>query len=424
MKKKITFPYKGFSSVTISEDSIIDIIKPGISKIIQKPTEKIIEDSINNPVGLSLKDLLKGSEKVLILVDDYTRTTPVEIILPILIDEIRQCKIVKENIKIMIASGTHRIMKYEEKLNKYGKEIVSNFNVIDHLWFEHSELVSLGSTERGTEIWINRIITEFDFIIGIGHIVPHRVSGFSGGAKIVQPGICGNITTGQTHWLSALFNGEEIMGKIDNPVREEINSVGVKAGLKFIINTVQDGSGKVYKCFAGDPIKAFKEGCFAAKDIFGFNIPSQADIVLTDSYPADTNLWQASKGVYSGDLALKSGGTLILVTPCPEGVSDEHPEIIKYGYQSYEQIKKLLDNGMIKDLTLAAHLVHVGRVIKEKGNAILVSKGINKDTTEKLGFYWASNAQDAVELAFSFQGKNSNIMICKNGGEIMPVFAR
>jgi len=424
MKKKIVFPYEGISSVSISEDHIINIIKPSVPEIMKKSTENIITQSIKNPIGYPLQDLIQGSKKVLILVDDYTRTTPVEIILPILIDEIRQCRIDKENIKIMIASGTHRIMKYEEKLIKYGREIVNDFNLIDHLWFEDSELVSLGSTERGTEIWINRIITEFDFIIGIGHIVPHRVAGFSGGAKIVQPGICGNITTGQTHWLSALFNGEEIMGKIDNPVREEINRVGVKAGLKFIINTVQDGSGKVYKCFAGDPVKAFKEGCFAAKDIYGFNISTQADIVLTDSYPADSNLWQASKGIYSGDLALKKGGTLILVTPCPEGVSDEHPEIINFGYQSFEKIKKFADRGMIKDLTLAAHLVHVGRVIREKGNAVLVSPGINKETAEKLGFYWAANAQDAIELAFSIQGKNSNIIICKNGGEIMPVFAR
>jgi len=421
MKKKIEFPYKNISSLSISEDQLIGVIKPNVPDMIKRPTEEIIKESLKNPIGLSLEDSIRDSKKILILIDDYTRTTPVDIILPIVINEVKKYGIVNENLKIMVASGTHRIMKTEEKLAKYGREIMDTFEIMDHLWFDPNELTSLGSTEQGTEIWINKIINEFDFIMGIGHIVPHRVSGFSGGAKIVQPGICGNITTGQTHWLSALFEGEEIMGRIDNPVRDEINRVGKKAGLKFIINTVQDGKGEVYKCFAGDPIQAFKEGCKAAKEVFGVSITSHADIVLTDSYPADVNLWQASKGVYSGDLALKKGGSLILVTPCPEGVSDEHPEIINIGYQPYEEVKKRVDQGMIKDLTLAAHLVHVGRVIRQKGEGILVSPGIDKETTEKLGFYWARNVQDAVELAYSMQGKDAVMIICKNGGEIMPV---
>lgn len=422
MKEEITFPYKDIDSLKISTDRMIGIIKPNTLNFDKRPVREIINESIRSPIGLtSLDDSLQGVKKVLILVDDYTRTTPANIILPIIINEIRKSGISKENITIMVASGTHRVMSIKEKLVKYGKEIFDNFEVIDHLWFKSNELVHLGSTEQGTEIWINKIITKYDYIVGIGHIVPHRVSGFSGGAKIVQPGICGNLTTGQTHWLSALFEGEEIMGKIDNPVREEINKVGIKAGLKFIINTVQDGSGRVYQCFSGEPIWAFKEGCKAAKELFGVSISNKADIIVSDSYPADVNLWQASKGIYSGDLALKKGGSLILVTPCPEGVSDEHPEIINMGYQSYRKVKEKVHDKMIKDLTLAAHITHVGRVIKDKGNGILVCPGIDKETTEKLGFYWARNVQDALALAFSIQGRNSNVIISKNGGEIMPL---
>ena len=425
MKKDIKFPYDGILPATISADRLVGIIEPNKVSINERSVEDIVKASIRNPIGLtSLNDSLQGAEKILILIDDYTRTTPIDVILPVLIDELKECGAKKENIKILVASGTHRIMTHEEKIVKYGKGITDNFDIMDHLWFKNSELLNLGSTKQGTEIWINKILTENDFIIGIGHIVPHRVSGFSGGAKIVQPGVCGNITTGQTHWLSALYEGEEIMGKIDNPVRHEINTVGLQTGLKFIINTVQDGRGIVYKCFCGDPINAFEEGCKAAKEIFGVSISEQADIVISDSYPADVNLWQASKGIYSADLALKREGTLILVTPCPEGVSDEHPEIVDIGYQSYEEIKRKVDDGMIKDLTLAAHLVHVGRVIRDKGKGILVSLGVDKETTEKLGFYWAQNVQDALELAFSMQNSNASVIVSRNGGEIMPIVGK
>lgn len=422
MKKEIKFLYDRISPATISADRLVGIIEPNKVSINERSVGDIVRESIRYPIGLtSLNDSLQGAEKILILIDDYTRTTPIDVILPIIIDELEKYGIVKENIKVMVASGTHRIMTKEEKILKYGKKITDRFDVLDHLWFKDSELVNLGSTNQGTEIWINKILTKFNYIIGIGHIVPHRVSGFSGGAKIVQPGVCGNITTGQTHWLSALYEGEEIMGKIDNPIRHEINTVGLKTGLKFIINTVQDGRGIVYKCFSGDPVKAFKEGCKAAKEVYGVPISSKADIVISDSYPADVNLWQAAKGIYSADLALKKGGSLILVTPCPEGVSDEHPEIVDIGYQSYEEIKRKVDDGMIKDLTLAAHLVHVGRVIRDKGKGILVSPGVDKETTEKLGFYWAQNVQDALELAFSMQNSNASVIVSRNGGEVMPI---
>jgi lactate racemase len=422
MKNEIKFPYAGIRPVSISEDRLAGIAMPNNLRIDKKSVSSIIVESIRNPIGLtSLRDIIERESKILVLIDDYTRTTPIDIILPLLLEELEKYKVKKENIKIMVASGTHRIMTADEKLAKYGKKMVESFDILDHLWFKNDELINLGRTEQGTDIWINKIIDDFNFIIGIGHIVPHRVSGFSGGAKIVQPGICGNITTGQTHWLSAMFEGEEIMGKIDNPVREEINKVGIKAGLRFIINTVQDGSGQVYKCFSGDPIEAFKEGCKAAIEVLGVPIPSKVDIVLTDSYPADVNLWQASKGVYSGDLALKKGGSLILITPCPEGVSDEHPEIVKIGYRSFNDIKEKIDHGEIEDLTLAAHIAHVGRVIQDKGKGILVSPGIDKKTTEKLGFSWARNAQEALEIAFSQQGKNAGVLIAKNGGEVMPI---
>jgi nickel-dependent lactate racemase len=101
---------------------------------------------------------------------------------------------------------------------------------------------------------VNRVVEEVDLIIGIGQIVPHRVTGFSGGGNIVQPGICGEETTGKTHWLSAQFKGREILGKIENPVKQEIERVAEKVGLEWIINTIQDGSGRLIEGVQGGPL--------------------------------------------------------------------------------------------------------------------------------------------------------------------------
>jgi nickel-dependent lactate racemase len=138
--------------------------------------------------------------------------------------------------------------------------------------------------------------------------------------------------------------------------------------------------------YVGSPVKTFEEGCKSALDIYGVPLSTKGDIVIVDSFPADIELWQAAKGIFSGDLALKPDGVLILLSPCTEGVSAEYPNIIDIGYRLFHEIEDMVENGKLIDLTLAAHLVHVGRVIQGKRTGILVSRGIPKNIAEKLGF--------------------------------------
>ena len=377
---KIDFPnYSNISSASIPKKLLIDIVQPRIKSHPETTNNKIIKLGLEQPINSpGLKDLIKKGQKILIIVDDYTRTTPTNLILPILMEKLRLVGISRKDIKLLVASGTHRKMSHEEKKKKYDKDIVNNYKILDHNCHDDKSLVKLDTTKQGTEIWINREVLKADFVIGIGQIVPHRVAGFSGGSKIIQPGVCGPITTGQTHWLSAKYKGSEIMGKINNPIREEINEIGETAGLKFIINTICDGSGNVFKCVCGEPVKTFEEGCKSALEIYGVPLTAKGDIVIVDSFPADIELWQAAKGIFSGDLVLKPGGVLILVSPCTEGVSAEYPNIINIGYRPFSEIEDMVKSGELKNLTLAAHLAHVGRVIQGERTGILVSPGIPK----------------------------------------------
>jgi nickel-dependent lactate racemase len=264
-------------------------------------------------------------------------------------------------------------------------------------------------------------VEEVDLIIGIGQIVPHRVSGFSGGGNIIQPGICGEETTGKTHWLSAQFEGWEILGRITNPVKKEIERVAEKAGLEWIINTIQDGTGRLVKVVAGDPVHAYREGAAKSREVYQSLLPEEADIVIADSHPYDSELWLAAKGIYAAELAVKQGGVVILVTSCPEGISVSHPEVLEWGFQTFEEVEQKVRQGKIKKLTAAAHLVHVGRVIKERAKGILVSPGISKEETEKLGFTYAQGPQEALDIAFSHLSRDAKVAVLQRGGEILPV---
>ncbi len=419
----LKFPHEDIPGAMIPEDRILTIIKPNDVRMDSRSIDILIKEALKNPVGTPrLSEMLGGEEKVLILVDDYTRMTPAEQILPILIQEIESAGVKKEQIELLVASGTHRAMTDGEKISKYGEWVTSNFKVNDHLWYDNEHLIEIGKTENGTEIVINRMLVEADFVIGVGHIVPHRVAGYSGGAKIVQPGVCGAVTTGQTHWLSARdFSGIDIMGKIDNPVRREIDRVGVEAGLKFIFNTVQAGNGNVYLCVCGDPVKAHKAGCRASEDVYGCEIKELADIVISDAYPSHMNMWQSSKGVYSADLALKEDGILILVTPSREGIAEEHPEVGELGYSNPEKVMRMVEDGSFSDLTVAAHILHVGRVISGNRTAFMVSTGIGKEAANRLGFEKFGTVQDAIEKAMSIKGPGASITVINHAGEVMPV---
>ena len=418
---RISFPYPKVNSLDVPDENLLGIFSPSTVKV-DKPDEEIIDEAFSHPIGSDpLPQMLKGRKNVLIVVDDYTRTTPVQKILPRLISELEEAGIKPGGIKILVALGTHRPMNEEEIVIKFGKDIPKRYPILNHPWWDSSQLTYFGETEKGTPIFFNRMVKEVDFIIGIGQIVPHRVSGFSGGGNIIQPGICGEETTGKTHWFSAQFKGREILGKIENPVKEEIEQVAQRAGLEWIINTIQDGSGTLIKVVAGDPIQAYRTGAQRSLEIYQSKLPQEADIIIADSHPYDSDLWLAAKGIYAAELAVRQGGVVILITLCPEGVSPSHPEVLEWGYQTFEEIDEKVHQGKIQKLTAAAHLVHVGRVIKERARGILVCPGISKMETEKLGFFYAKSPQEALEMAFSLLGRDAKVSVLQRGGEILPV---
>jgi len=173
--------------------------------------EEIIEAGLDNPVGTpDLAEMVSPGQRVLIIVDDNTRTTPAERILPYLLTRLNTAGISDANIKFLVGLGTHRAMSAKELEQKLGKEVYQRYSVYNHDWEKSDDLLNIGKTTSGIDIWINRHLTEADFIIGLGHIVPHRVAGYSGGGKIIQPGLCGPATTAQTHWLSAYYTAADI----------------------------------------------------------------------------------------------------------------------------------------------------------------------------------------------------------------------
>lgn len=382
-----------------------------------------ITRAIRNPIGHpGIQTLAQKGRKTLILVDDFTRVTPAYKILPKIVEELNDAGVSDRDIKVMLAGGTHRHMKREEILQKIGKQAMKRFEILHHdieTVKNMDELTSLGKTALGTPVAVNKHVMEAEIKISVGGIVGHPLAGWGGGAKIIQPGVCGEETTWVTHWLLTKYKGEELLGIADNPVRLEMEEVANKVGLDFIVNTIQNRKGEIVGVVAGDPIKAHREGVEIAKKIYAVTVPAKADIVLTEAYPHDIDMWQAVKGIYAAEPVIKRGGTIILCASCPEGISNDHPALSEYGYIPADEVEKLMKLGKVDDLVGASDCACVGELLKDV--RIVLYSEISKDDTLKLNFEYTETLQKAVDEALARHGSDAKAVVLRNAGDMVPI---
>ncbi len=410
---------KGRIRVEIPDRVLVGTYAPGE----HPPTEAaeaMVARSLSRPVGCDpIASQVAEGDRALIILDDITRETPTRLLLPPILRQLESAGVGDKDIQMVFALGTHRYMTGEEMARKAGEDALSRFHVFNHYWKDESMLSDLGSTRSGIPISVNRRILESDWSIGVGNIVAHRVAGYTGGGKIVQPGLSGAETTGRTHIMAGRFEGEDMLGVADNPVRAEIEEIAGKAGLKMIANTVMDGKGRMVGCFSGHPVKAHRKGVEASDGIYCIPIGHKVDVAVVDSHPADIDMWQAVKALEAAELAVKPGGTIVMFSPCWEGASKEHPELEKHGYLYPSKAEALMESGELKDLCSIAAMLHVGKIL-EKMRVIVYTVGITRRETETLGFEYAADPQEAVEMALKGAGTSPEVLAFKRAAEIVP----
>lgn len=418
---KVSLPYPQYEPIEIPDSNLVGIFEaPEFAEV--PDVSAAIAAALTEPIGSPpLIELARGKRRVLILSDDYTRQTPVKEIIPILADRLADAGITRQDIRILVALGTHRPMTDEERMARFGEDLCRRFEIINHDWQSPDALVPIDRTSSGEAIRVNRLLDESDLVIGLGQIAPHRIAGYCGGSKIVVPGVCGEEAVAHTHWLGGRIPGERMLGVADNPVRAEMDAIAKKAGLAFIVNAVCDPKGRVIGIVAGDPVAAHRKGAALAREVFGAKVSEHCDIVIADSFPKDIELWQAAKALYAADLIVKPGGVVILVTLCPEGVSRSHPLILERGYHPEDETICAVRRGELTNMIVASHCLRVGRLIKDKATGIIVSKGIPRDDAEHLGFVYAETPQDALDQAFRIAGWDARVGVLRHGGEALPV---
>jgi len=417
----VTIPFDGKPlTFSVPEQNLIEVLSPKVKKPLDDLTAAI-DNALAHPIDQApLEQWAKPGDRVIIVSDDNTRLTPSDRIIPALLNRLNMAGVPDEQIGCIMALGTHRYMSEKEMIAKVGEKVFKRIRVFNHEWQDSASLVDLGTSKQGTPMRVNRAVVDADVVIGLGAVVPHHIPGFSGSSKIIQPGVSGASTTAETHMLSCSEGGDSFLGIADNLVRRDMDDMADRVGMRTIFNVVMDSLGSVVGVFYGDMRGAFKAAIEMATDIYGIPFRETPDIVLANSFPCDLDFWQSHKSLYPAQRMVRPGGTIIVCTPAPEGISPVHTELLDFTAWSSKEIKAAYRDGRLKN-GVAAALATAWAMAREKASIILYSPGIPPADKTRLGHTHAATVSDAIDEAMRRQGPASRISILTHAPDMLPI---
>lgn len=288
-----------------------------------------INDRLNRPVGSPpLEDLIAPGETVLLVVPDATRQTAAGQIVNLLVRRLIANGTAPHEITIIFATGIHRRVTDEEKAAILTPFIFQRIKTLDHDPRDLMQLVRLGDTSGGISVELNRAFVETDHVVLIGGVTFHYFAGFTGGRKLVCPGLASTRTISETHKLAfdcSTMSRRDGVGtaQLDgNAVHEAFVEAAEMARPRFAINTVVNDAGEATDVFCGDWIESHRAACDAFAATHSAMIREKCDLVIVScgGSPYDINMIQAHKALEAASHACTDGGTIILLAECPDGM--------------------------------------------------------------------------------------------------------
>lgn len=384
-----------------------------------------IAAAIDNPIASRpLAEIAKGRKNACILVCDITRPVPNRWILAPVLKTLEASGIARQDITILIATGLHRPNEGAELEELVGPEIARNYRCENHHGKIQDEHDYLGTTPNGVPVWLDARYVRADLKITTGLIEPHLMAGYSGGRKVICPGIAGLETVKVWHGPKFLEHPNADCGVVDgNPVHEENTRIALMAGCDFIVNVCLDGQRRVTWVGAGDMIKAWEAGVRFIADVVKAPVPEPVDVVVTSSagYPLDTTWYQAVKGLTGALPIVKKGGTIILAASLSEGLGSPEFQHLLADNPDLEKFKKRIMGGdyFIMDQWQLEEFAKVVAHCKVK----VVSDGLSADVLRQCHVEHAATVETAVADSLTEYGPAARVAVIPKGPYVLPYVA-
>ena len=387
-----------------------DVIEPKFIKEVGSAKEEISKALLSPINSKPLRSLLEGKNDIAISVCDITRAQPRKVVIETIVEHIKDL-IPISNIKILIATGTHRANTKDELIEMLGKEIVETLNVINHVCDDKESLIEMPTSLDDVSVLLNKHWVNADFRITTGFVEPHFFAGFSGGSKLVAPGLAGLKTIMKLHNYKRLNNPNSIWGEVEkNPIQQDVRKIAKETGVDFTLDVALNRDQKITNVFSGDLIDSHNEACNFARETAMVQVSQPYDLVITSNsgYPLDQNLYQTVKGLSAASQIVKDNGEILCLSECSDGIPS-HGKFYSLlsEFSDPEQVE-----GMLSDPNFHCQdqwQVQILSQIAKKSNINLYTEGLS-DKEIKNAFMF--NAPDPQRFIDQKVKENTNIRGC------------
>ncbi|SHE90695.1 nickel-dependent lactate racemase [Desulforamulus putei] len=402
--------------VQIKDHNIAGIVGSGLPAA-ANPREEI-EKSLGNPIASPrLQEIVKrkGPGSIVILVTDVSRPIPYQEILEAVLREILAGGVKKEQVQFIIATGAHRPNTETEIKEVFGS-LAGQYPFLNHDC--DKDLVNLGTLTGGAELYVNKRVAEADMVITTGCIMPHNLAGFSGGPKLILPGVAGRKTIEQNHRM--MTNQGVGPGKImNNPIHHQMLEAAERLRVYFGVNVILNEQNDIVKCFAGELTSSWLEGCRYCQRIYRQTLPTPEEVVVAGAggYPRDLNLYQSVKALINGARLAKPGGTVVLLARCQEGMGEPvFQQWVEQGKRPEDVVKRFQEQGFV----LGGHKAYVLCNVLKNKEVILISdlaKSKNPVPLLKNAEDWAT----AEKMIIEKHGPDYRALMVPFAGLVFPL---
>ena len=418
MKLTIPLPFREQQlTFQVSEENLVGVLGPHPVPACPDPIIEI-RRALDHPIGtLPIEQIVQTGEKVLILVDDYTRDTPVKLIFPLVLERLKSCNVRDQDITLLVSTGTHRPCSESELREKLGEALYGRFRIEQHDCNDQNSQVYLGLTSRATPVWVNHLLLENQRIFGIGHIDPSDYAGYAGGWKLIVPGVAALETVDANHTLAALSFRH--YGSVDLPCRQDIDEAGSKVRVDQFINVVLCQDGQIAQAFAGTPAQVHPAGVALAKQVYEVDCPGLVDIAVVSAYPYDVDFYQAMRAIEYADLIVRPGGSILAVAPCPDGMGSQafYGLLSEPGLKPDDFLRNIARrNGKVTYNVLGYFLAQ----IRAEKRLYAYMPGVPALELESIGIHKVEDFQAGVNSILQAYGPQARLAVLPVGSATIP----
>lgn len=419
MRVRLEYGTSGLE-IELPDDRVVRSLQYKDAEPLPDP-EQALSQTLETPNGTApLSDLAVGKRTACIVVCDITRPVPNALMLGAILQTLEAAGLAREDITILVATGLHRPNEGEELVELLGQFIAANYRCENHFGKNLDQHTYLGQSPRGVPIWIDSRYVAADLKITTGLIEPHFMAGFSGGRKLICPGIAALETVQVWHGPDFLEHPNADCGILEgNPVHEENTWIARKTGCDFIANVVIDSQRRPLKFVAGDMEAAFLEGVDFVRGVVCDSVETEVDIVVTSSagYPLDTTFYQSVKGLTGALPIVKQGGTIIMAASLSQGIGS--PEFQSL-FEDNSTLEGFVERILGKDyFVMDQWQLEKLATVRRKATVKIISDGLPASELNQLFVESAPSVEQAVEDSLAQYGPDATIAVIPKGPYVL-----